>query len=114
RTQFELRADRERGHTGAPILSRDMHTIDVRVENAGDDAQDFGDFAGGDVFAFPAESVAYAIDEIEIAVFVAAHQVAGAKPAVAFFEHVIEDLLFGIFFLRVAFEAATRLIDDLA
>ena len=56
----------------------------------GDDARDLG---GRDVFAFPAEGIADAIDEIEKPLLVLAHEIAGAIPGIAGEEHVAQDLL---------------------
>src|SRR6185295_11159327 len=65
--------------------------------------------------------VADAVDEIEIAVLVLAHQVAGAEPDVALLEHVVQDLLVGFLLRRVALEPRAGLrrvlenfADDLA
>src|SRR5204863_4987449 len=55
---------------------------------------------------FPPERVANPIDEIEVALFVLAHQVAGAEPLVSTLEDVTEDLLFGGLAAGVALEAA--------
>ena len=70
----------------------------------------FGHFAGRDVLALPAEGVADAIDEIEIAQLVAPHQIAGAEPAVALLEHVAQNLLLRVGRLVVAVEVAARFV----
>src|SRR5207247_2546445 len=77
----------------------------------------FLDFGCRDVLALPAEGVADAIDEIEIAVFVLAHQIAGSEPAVSFCEHVVQDLPVGLCLTGVALEPLARprcILEDLA
>ena len=51
------------------------------------------DLGGGDVLALPAEGVADPVDEVEIAVGILTHQVAGAEPTVAALEDVGENFL---------------------
>src|SRR6202008_4865098 len=95
------------------VLSRNRDAVDVRFRDARDDAERLGHFAGRDVLALPAERVADAVDEIEIAVGVAAHQVAGADPHIALREGAAQGLFLGVGFLRVAFDAAPRLAPPL-
>jgi hypothetical protein len=50
------------------------------------------DFGSGDIFAFPAEGVSDAIDEVVEVVIILAHEIARAKPCVATLEHVPQNL----------------------
>src|SRR5262245_5931579 len=74
-----------------------------------------GNLAGRHVFALPAERVADPVDEVEIAVAVSAHQVAGAKPDVALFEYVTQDLVLVLRACGVSLETVARpggVVDD--
>src|SRR5690606_2729722 len=74
---------RDRRHAGAAVELVDLDAIDdglVDPRIARDHLRDFG---RGDVFALPAEGVADTVDEIEIALRILAHEVAGAEPGVA-------------------------------
>ena len=59
---------------------------------------------GGDILALPTEGVADPVDEIVKALFVFAHQVAGAKPCVTRRENVVNDPLLGIACVKVTLE----------
>src|SRR5262249_12809060 len=63
-----------------------------------------------DVLALPAKRVTDAVDEIEVALRVPAHQVAGAEPGVARLEHVAQDLFLRRPRVRVAVEAAAAIL----
>src|ERR1700751_1824136 len=66
--------------------------IDHGVGDAGAGADRTGDLGGRDVLALPAEGVADAVDESEIAARILAHQIAGAEPTIARREHVAQEL----------------------
>src|SRR5262249_49287694 len=51
-----------------------------------------------------------AIDEMEKALIVEPHQVAGAEPGVALGKHIAQDLLFGLALVGIAFETAAAFI----
>src|SRR5437660_10890734 len=93
-------------HGGLAVTSGNFHAGDRRVGDAVELAQGRRHLRRRDVFPFPAEGVADAVDEIEEALFVAAHQVAGAEPRVARLEYLAEDLLLGVRGAGVALEAA--------
>src|SRR5262249_24853366 len=61
---------------------------------------------GRHVLALPAEGVADAVDEVEEALLVLAHQVAGPDPGVALCEDVTQDSLLGFARTGVALEPA--------
>ena len=109
RRQVEVVGDDDRRHAGAAVAARHVDAVDIGVLHAVEGADRFRDLGGRDVLALPAEGVADAVDEIEIAVRVLAHQVAGAEPDVAFLEHVAQDLLLGLRLGRIALEAGRRL-----
>src|SRR5690606_2580191 len=67
-----------------------------------------------DVLALPAEGVAQPVHEVEIALPVLAHQVAGAEPAVALLEHVGQDLLLRRLLVGIAREVVADVAADLA
>src|SRR5258708_20337841 len=77
--------------------------------NAREHAHHLRNLRGRYVFALPAEGIADAIDEIEIALGIAAHEIAGAEPAIALLEHV--EQYFGLVVGRIgiALEPAARL-----
>ena len=81
-----------------------MHAVDVGLQNAVEPAHRLLHLGSRHVLAFPAEGIADAVDEIEVAVLGLAHQIAGAKPHVAFFEHVVQDLSVGLHVVGVAVE----------
>src|ERR1700730_2427188 len=72
-------------------------------------ADRFRNLRGRYVLALPAIGIADAIDEIEIAFGVAAHQVVGAKPAVAPLERAAQDLALVLRRIGVSLEPARRL-----
>ena len=75
----------------------------------------FSHLGGGDVLTLPAVGVADAVDEIEEALRILAHEVPGSIPAVAGDEHVTQDLLLRRCAVSVALEARRFLIaNDLA
>src|SRR5262249_21495294 len=76
--------------------------------------QPLGHLVGGDVLALPAEGVADPVDEIEVAVGVDAHQVAGGEPGVALLEDVVQDLLLGRGLVDVAGVLRAGVAADLA
>ena len=83
-----------------------VDAIDIGFRDAGHAAERLGHFAGGDILALPAEGVADAVDEIEIAMLVAPHQVAGAKPDIARVEDVAQHLLLAFRLVGIALETA--------
>src|SRR5437764_14904148 len=95
-------------HAGAPIVSLDRNTIDVRFQNAVEPTERELHLGSGDVLAFPAERVADTVDEIEIAAPVLAHEVAGTKPGVALLEHIAHTFLCGFRRAGIALETSAR------
>ena len=87
-----------------PSMPGHRHAIDIGLADAGHRRQRLAHLAGGDILALPAEGVADAVDEIEIAVAVAPHQVAGAKPDIAASEHVAQHLLLAVGLVGIALE----------
>src|SRR5260370_25684342 len=106
---IQARMDRHGRHAGAAGAARDADPVDVGFSDAGKLADRLLYLGGGYVLALPAKGVADPIDEIEISVRVLAHQVAGAKPAVALLEDIVQDLPVGLDLGGVAFEARARL-----
>src|SRR5438309_8405726 len=107
RGDVEARVRDDGGHSGAAVRPGDGHPVDHRVEHARTRAEDLGDLGGGDVLALPAEGVAEAVDEVEVALVVASHEVARAKPGVIRLEYVSENLPLGGIGAGVAFEPRT-------
>ena len=94
-----------------------MNAVDVGLQNAVESPDHLLDFGGRDVLAFPAEGVPDAIDEVEVAVLILAHQIAGAEPDVAFLKRVVQDLSVGLDLARIALEPLAgprRILHDLA
>src|SRR5262249_37086232 len=67
------------------------------------------DLCGRYVFALPAEGIADTVDEIEIALGVTAHEIAGAEPAIACGKHIVQNLGLVIDRTGIALEPAARL-----
>src|SRR5215472_16937933 len=88
--QFTLYLDSR--HARAAVSSGNRHTIHTGQLDSRKRANCLRDFGGGDVFAFPAEGIADAIDKIEEAPPVFSHQVAGTDPSIARLEDVTDDL----------------------
>src|SRR5215510_4644008 len=115
--QIEALLSRDRRHAGAAVTAGHAHTVHVGCKHAVEPADCLFHFGGRYVLAFPSERVANAVDEVEIAILVPAHQVAGAEPEVTFDERVVQDLLLGLGLCRIAFEALPGLrwiLEDLA
>src|SRR6202021_453838 len=62
-----------------------------------------------DALAPPAKRIPDPIDEIEIAAGVGAHQIAGAVPGIAAFEHVAQDFLLRCRGVGIALEIRRRM-----
>ncbi len=107
RGEIERALDDQRRHAGRTFGAGDRDAVHRRLDDAGERCKHRSDFRGGHVLAFPAEGVADTVDEIEEAVSVLAHQIAGAIPGVAALKHVAQDLALGIPFAGVALEGAT-------
>src|SRR5438046_790068 len=67
-------------------------TVDIAFEHAIERSDRLFDLGRRYVLALPTEGIADAVDKIEIAVRVLAHEIAGAEPSVALLEHVAQDL----------------------
>src|SRR5262249_48201433 len=101
----------------ATVAAGNLNAVDICFQNAVESADGLLDFGRRDVLALPAKSVADAVDEVEIAVLVLAHQITSSEPAVAFFEHVVQDLFVGLRLAGIALEPLARLrciLEDLA
>src|SRR5687767_7357514 len=92
------------GHAGPSLRAGHAHAIDVRLLDAGENGQRLRNLGGGDVLPLPAEGVADAIDEIEVAEGVLPHEVAGPEPPVALFKDVVQDLFLRRSGVGIAFE----------
>src|SRR5277367_436537 len=115
--QVEVVPDYRGGHARPAFVARNRHSIDYRFSYVRKGSQLSGDFHGRYVLALPSKRIADAIDEVEEAAFVLAHQIATAIPRVSLREYVAQDLFFGGRFVRIAFEAAAparRVFDYLA
>jgi hypothetical protein len=107
RVDVECVVNDDGGHAGAAIMARHFDAVSRRIQNALALPDRIVDFAGRDVLALPAKSVADAIDEMEEALLVEPHQVAGAEPGVALGEHVAQNFLFGLARVGIALETPT-------
>ena len=94
--EVEAVGGHDRGHSGAAVGARNFHAIGRGIDDTGAIGNGFVDFGGRDVLAFPAESIADPVDEMEEAGFIELHQVAGAKPGVAISDHVAQDFVLGL------------------
>src|SRR5690349_10292677 len=86
-----LRED-DRRHAGASILAGKADAVDVRLGDAGSAAEHVADLLSRDVLALPAERVPGTVDEVVVALRVAAQQVAGPEPGIARRERVADEL----------------------
>src|SRR5262249_3295720 len=68
------------------------------------------DLRSRDIFALPAEGVANAIDEVEKALVIELHQIAGAEPGIAVSEDIAQNLLLCLAGVGIALEAASAFI----
>ncbi len=93
-----------------PSAPGTVDAVDHAVEHSAAAVSARQDFRGRHVLALPAVGFADAVHEIIEAALVAAHQVAGAIPRIPWLEHIAQYLARGRFGIRVAFEAAGKLI----
>src|SRR5262245_11985543 len=96
----------ERRHAGAASGSWNRDSVDAGMQDAVECAELLRQLGGRDVLALPAKGVADAVDEIEEALLVPAHQVAGPYPGVARCEDMAQDSLLGLGRTGVALEPA--------
>jgi hypothetical protein len=91
RAEIALSFADDRGHAGAAVAADHGDAVDIGFRDAGkvliaprpSEVETFS--------PFQRNGVADAVDEIEIAALVLAHQVAGAEPGIALLEHVAEE-----------------------
>src|SRR6202011_3388595 len=93
-------------HAGAAVGAGDGDAVGRGVENAGAIPDRVVPLAGRDVLALPAEGVADPGDEMEVALLIAQHQIAGAEPGIPFGKDIAQYLLLGLGRVRVALERA--------
>ena len=102
-----------RGHAGPAVVPGHFDAVDIGLPHVVELSDRFLDLGGRDVLALPSEGVADAVDEIEIAVLILAHQVAGAEPDVALLEHVAQDLTVALVLAGIALESLPGGFEDL-
>src|SRR5947199_1270268 len=85
-------AEHDRRHAGAALRARDDDAVDARLAHARGGVQQVGDLLRGDVLALPPEGVAEAVDEVVVAVGVAAQEVARPEPGVACRDRIPHEL----------------------
>src|SRR5262245_7741020 len=107
--EVEIALGDDRGHASAAIAPGHGDAVDIGLKRAVELTDNFLDFGGRHILTLPAEGVADAVNEIEIAVAILAHQVAGAEPEIALREGVVQDLLLGLGRARIALESRARL-----
>src|SRR3984885_3642865 len=93
-------------HPGAAFGPRNGDSVDAGMQYALESAQLLRHLGGSHVLALPAKGVADAVDEVEEALLVLAHQVAGPYPSVARCEDMAQDSLLGLCRTGVALEPA--------
>src|SRR2546429_6940920 len=107
----------EDGHPGLAVGAGNGHAVDTGLLDAGKRTDRFGYLGGRYIFTLPAEGIPDSVDEIEIALLVLAHQIAGPKPGISRLEHVAEYLFLGGLHAGVALEPAAhvqRVLENLA
>src|SRR5689334_23335242 len=96
----------QRRHTRPAVVARNRNPIDAHIGDSGETLDHRGHFRGRCIFALPAEGIADAIDEMEIALLVLAHEIASPEPDVARREHITQELVLGRLPVRVSLEAS--------
>src|SRR5262249_31666181 len=117
RRQVEVVFGDDRGHAGAAVTAGNLNAVDVGLQNAVELSHHLLDLGGRGVLAFPAEGVPAAVDDVEVAPPVLAHENARAEPDLAFLEHVVQDLSVGLGLAGIALEPLAglgRILHDLA
>src|ERR1700739_2044268 len=104
RLEVKILVDHDRRHAGAAIRVGNAYSVGRRIKDTRAVPDRIIHFAGCNILALPAESVADTVDEIEKSLFVDPHQIAGSKPSVALRKHVAQNLLLGLGGVRVALE----------
>src|SRR3954454_8428981 len=100
----------DRAHAGAAVGAGDADAVGGGVDHAGEIAHGVVDLRSRDVLALPAKGVADAVDEVEEALLVEPHQIAGAEPGIALGKDIAQDLLLGLARFGVALKATAALI----
>src|SRR3954447_11687032 len=110
RPDDEALVDHDRAHAGAAIGAGNADAVGGGVDDAGEIAHGVVDLRSRDVLALPAKGVGDAVDEVEEALLVEPHQIAGAEPGIPLGKDIAKDLLLGLARLGVALEATAALI----
>src|SRR5271169_2605205 len=93
-------------HPGAAFGPRHRDSVDAGMQYALESAELLRHLGGSHVLALPAKGVADAVDKVEEALLVLAHQVAGPYPSVARCEDMAQDSLLGLGRTGIALEPA--------
>src|SRR6516225_7327609 len=113
--EFEALRRDQRRHAGTALGPGHAHPVYGGVRHSGTCGDHLRDLGGGHVLTLPAEGVADAIDEVEEALLVLAHEIAGAIPGVSGREHIAQDLAGGGRLIGVALEVRGTIFgEDLA
>src|SRR5271166_4386645 len=104
--EIELAFAYDGRHPGAAFGPRNRDSVDAGMQYALESAELLRHLGGGHVLALPAKGVADAVHEVEEALLVLTHQVAGPYPCVARCEHIAQDSLLGLGRTGVALEPA--------
>src|SRR5262249_15935918 len=83
-------------HPGAAFGPRNRDSIDAGMQDTLERAEFLRDLGGSHVLALPAKGIADAVHEVEEALLVLAHHVAGPYPGVALREYIAQDSLLGL------------------
>src|SRR2546429_10011983 len=83
-------------HPGATFGPRNRDSVDAGMQYALESAKLLRQLRGSHVFALPAKGVADAVDEVEEALLVLAHQIAGPYPGVARCDAMAQASLLGL------------------
>src|SRR5262245_30925728 len=83
-------------HPGAAFGPRNRDSVDAGMQDALESAELLRHLGGSHVLALPAKGVADAVDEVEEALLVLAHHVAGPYPSIARCEDLAQDFLLGL------------------
>ena len=107
--EIQLAVGDKRRHAGRAFGAGNRNAVDARFGDAGECHHRGGDFGRRHVLALPAKGVADAVDKIEESACIHAHQIAGAVPGIADFEHIAQNFALGVRGAGIALELAAGL-----
>src|SRR5690606_10816743 len=112
RPRGETAFNHQGDHARLAVMAGHGDAVGDDLADTGSVSQPLLDLGGRDVLALPSERVADPVDEIDVALAVLPHQVAGAEPAVAAHKDVAHYLFLGLSAVGIAREGVTGVVAD--